>query len=182
MTLYFGTHGTTKCRADNIVNKGFTISPKGYRGSGVYFWGYTSKSLKQHCHELAVGWWAFAKKKGDYTKDSNTSCRVIYASIETENLLDLELISIREKLVEYCSNIDDRNLRGLSKKETLTKSYDMFVDDVEKKLKHSFDLVHVKVQKPNGCKTTLDQDVTGQPSCFVVKEPSCIVINDIEEM
>lgn len=182
MDQNFGTHGTTKCRANKIAQQGFKLSQKGFRGSGVYFWGYKSKALESHCHELATGWWKFASKRGDYTKDSDTSCCVIYTALNTESFLDLDKQQVREKFIEYCEEIDNRDLQGDSKLETLTKAYDMFVDDLEKKLGKVFELIHVRVQKPNGCKTSLHQDLTGQPSCFVAKDLSCITITEIKEI
>ena len=58
----------------------------------------------------------------------------------------------------------------------------MFVKDLEKKTGKNFQVVHVKVQQPRGFKKELPLDITGQPSCYVVKDTTCIEITRFEEI
>jgi hypothetical protein len=60
--------------------------------------------------------------------------------------------------------------------------YNMFVSKVEKTIGKTFSMIHVKVQAPKTYKKVLPIDLTGQPSCYVVKNLECIKITQFEEI
>lgn len=178
-----GTHGTCRSRATSINKDGFKVSPSGKRGAGVYFWGYTKNSLESYAKKLAVHWCFFAKNKaGTYNKDSDKRCSVIIVSfnIQDERILDLENQTIRDSLIEYTNKVYSR-IEG-DDDDKISVIYDMFVKDLEIETNVEFKLIHVKIQQPRGFKKDLPLDITGQPSCYVVKDPACITIEYIEEI
>lgn len=176
-----GTHGTCRSRTDLIKNEGFNVSSTGKRGSGVYFWGYTLDSLEVHAKNLAVQWWFFSNKKGIYHEETDKRCSIIFVSfdVEPDKLLDLENQIVRDGLIEYYSKVHHKITS--TGDEKLSIIYDMFVNDLETKISEKFKLVHVRIPQPNGFKTELPRDITGQPSCYVVKDTSCITIAHYEE-
>lgn len=178
-----GTHGTCRSIAEQIKQDGFKLSSTGRRGGGIYFWGYTIDSIENYARNLAIGWWSFAKfKQGKYSGESDERCSVIFANFEVErdNFIDLEIQTIREKLIEYSLGVYDR-VSG-TEDEKISTIYDMFINDLEVKTNKQFKLVHVKIQQPKKFKQELPLDITGQPSCYVVKDQSCIEITRFEDI
>ncbi|MEJ6531919.1 hypothetical protein [Pseudoalteromonas lipolytica] len=176
-----GAHGTCVSRARSICNNGFNAS-NGRRGHGVYFWGYLNQNLESYAKSLAMAWWRYSHKKGDYSKDSDSSCAVILSGINIpeEYLLDLEHQAIREKFIEYSTKAYAK-LEG-EDDEKLCTMYDMFVQELESQLDIEFKGIHVKVQAPKKFEKTLPQDITGQPSCYIVKDVSTIEVRCLEEL
>lgn len=178
-----GTHGTCRTRANNILAVGFSASAVGKRGSGAYLWGYTHDDLKPKVSELACAWWHFAQKQGSYSKEKDKNCAVVHVTLclVDDDVLDMENQQIREKFELYNQTVRDK-LKG-SSEEQLSQVYDMFVTDLEGVLRKNFKMVHVKVQRPLKWRYKLlsDMDISGQPSCYVVKDLTSIVVDDVEE-
>lgn len=178
-----GTHGTCVSRANSIKDNGFSGSANGKRGAGAYFWGYTNDGLRGYVRELAISWWRYAlEKPRSYHKEKDQRCCVIYVTLDAKNseILDLEKQVLRDIFFDYCNKTLPR-LEGDPEKN-IPVVYDMFVGDIERKLKKKFKIVHVKVQQPRNTKKLLPLDITGQPSCYVVKDLACIGIDDFEEL
>ncbi|MEK8021107.1 MAG: hypothetical protein VSS75_029905 [Candidatus Parabeggiatoa sp.] len=177
-----GTHGTCSSHADLIRANGFRYSNVGLRGGGVYFWAYTLDNIETYARDLAIAWWQFAKKRGDYAKAAKQNCSVIFThlNVESQDILDFEDQQVREKFVVYAQKVYDK-IEGKTKEEKISIVYDLFVGDLEKTIGKTFSMLHVKVQAPNTYKKRLPIDLTGQPSCYVVKNSSCIQINQFEE-
>lgn len=179
-----GTHGTCVSRANLIRQNHFCSSSAGLRGAGVYFWGYTSVSLRDYARELAISWWRFAhNKQGNYSKEKDKKCCVVYVSLNTQGLdvLDLENQEVRDTFIEYCQRVSPHIICEDDREKT-SRLYDMFVDELEEKLERNFKVVHVKVQRPRKTQGILSLDITGQPSCYVVKDVSCIQVDEFEEL
>lgn len=179
-----GTHGTCRTRAQNIFNVGFSGLAAGKRGSGVYFWGYNHDELEPQVCELASAWWNYSLKQGRYSKEANPKCAVINVSLHLsdEEVLDMEGQIIREKFIIYSQKVLAK-LQDVSD-ELVSQVYDMFVASLESVLGQSFKMVHVKVQRPTKWKYALQpqNDISGQPSCYVVKELTCISIDGVKEL
>lgn len=173
-----GTHGTSKSRAKHARDNGFDISPGGRRGSGVYFWGYSNDA--EYAIALAKQWWAYSSKKRKYKDDKDGRCSVILATIEVEEayIIDLEDQFVRDTFIEFSSIYYDA-VEG-TKNEKISKIYDMFIADFERKVDTRIKLVCVKIQQPNGFEKLgfLPLDITGHPLCYVVKDKHCINIDN----
>lgn len=180
-----GTHGTCHSFAELINKEGFKISGSAMRGAGVYFWSYTSDDMEDYVRDLAVKWWLYQKKKGSYSKAKNKNCCVIYASFKvgSDQSFDLENQVVREKFIKFSEIAYHKKIsEGKATSVAISEVYDMFINDVEKKLKRNFSLIHVKIQQPKGFKTSLPLDIRGQPFCYVVKDVSCISVENFEEI
>ncbi|WP_447778336.1 hypothetical protein [Aeromonas veronii] len=179
-----GTHGTCVSRANAIKISGFKKSENGLRGSGTYFWGYTRDALQDYVRNLAISWWRFAHtKKHSYKDDQNPRCCVVYATLEAgeDDILDFENQAIRDRFFEFALKTKPR-LTG-EESDITSRLYDMFINEAEDKLEKEFRIIHVKVQQPANTPKHLSLDITGQPSCYVVKDLSCITtIDKFEEV
>jgi len=176
-----GIHGTCSSYADSIRANGFRYSHVGLRGRGVYFWGYTLDDLEAYGRELAIAWWRFAKQRGDYAKATKQNCSVIFTdlTVESQDILDFEDQQVREKFVVYSQKVYER-IEGKSQEEKISTIYDLFVGEVENTIGKTFSMIHVKVQAPKTYKKLLPIDLTGQPSCYVIKNLASIKINKFE--
>jgi hypothetical protein len=178
-----GVHGTCRSSALSIYTSGFTASTAGKRGAGAYLWGYTQDELKPSIRELACNWWRYSNKQGNYSKFKDRRCAVVYVSLSLveDDILDLESQVVRDNFVIYSKKVLDQ-IPDYKEKD-ISAVYDQFVADLEKTLSQSFKIVHVKVQRPNGRSELLpDMDISGQPSCYVVKDLTCIAIDGTEEI
>lgn len=176
-----GTHGTCRSYADDINAKGFKTAG-GRLGQGVYFWGYTDDSMEFYVKELASSWWYYSKCSNRYKSAADTSCSVIFVEVLLENkkYLDIEDIEIKQRFILFSNEIYRRlsNRYKRDKKKILQSAYDLFVKRLEEELGSDFDVIHVRVAPPNKdyYKAALPVEITGAPSCFVVKNTSCIKI------
>jgi hypothetical protein len=177
-----GTHGTCSSNADSIRANGFTCSKVALRGEGVYFWGYMSDELEIYARDLAIAWWRFAKKRGDYANMANQNCSVIFVhlNVEDQDILDFEDPQIREKFIIFYQKVFEK-FEGKSEIEKISDTYNRFVNKLEKSIGKTFSMLHVKVQAPKRYEKMLPIDITGQPSCYVVRDLECIEINKFEE-
>lgn len=178
-----GTHGTCASRAESITQNGFNLPSSGLRGTGIYFWGYTNKALKGRTADLALSWHAISLKRGCYSKDRDKSAAVIFASIHVEGnaLLDLESDLIRDRFETFVLTIGQTNPQlGIDTPDSISDTYDMFIDMIERKTGDPFKVIHVRVQSPNKYKSNLGKDYTGNPSCYVVKDQQAIEVEGCE--
>lgn len=180
--MFKGTHGTCYSNAESIRNNGFRYSKINLRGGGIYFWGYILDDLEVYAKDLAIAWWRFAKKRGDYANAVSSSCSVIFAEFKIDNqeILDFEDQQIREQFIVYSQKVYPR-IKAINSNEKISTIYDMFISDVEKSMGKSFKMIHVKVQAPKTYNKVLPMDLTGQPSCYVIKNLDCIDITRFEE-
>jgi len=76
-------------------------------------------------------------------------CSVIFTHLNVENqdILDFEDQQVREKFVVYSQKVYER-IKGKSKEEKISTTYDLFVSEVEKTIGKTFSMIHVKVQAP----------------------------------
>jgi len=178
-----GTHGTCVSRATSIRQNGFSRSAQGRRGSGVYFWGYTIDELELYVRNLAISWWRFAhQKRNDYREEEDPRCCVLFATLQSNStdVFDFENQQIRDKFVEYSAKTLPR-LTG-SDDEKISTIYDMYLERVESLYDKKYKIIHVKVPQPSNFQKLLPLDITGQPSCFIVKDLSCITTDRFEEV
>lgn len=183
MTEFTGTHGTTKTRALSINQTGFKASKVGKRGAGVYFWAYHSNGYEAEARNFAIGWWNYSNIRGDYSKDQDKSCCVLYSTISVKQSIDLEDQEIKEQFVEYYKKVESSlESDGHTGDVLISKVYDMFLSDLESKLNITFDLIHVKVQPPKKMTRTIPFDILGNPGCYVVQNTSCIQLDKCEDV
>jgi len=171
-----GAHGTCISNYEKILEFGFEPSLEGHRGRGVYFWGYSLDELREIVRELSIGWWAFAKNRGDYSKAKNTNCGVIYVNFgidEDNDYLDVMSPKINDKFQVYYNKIIGRTK---CTDEELSKIYDMFVNDLEEALKKEFKLIHTRIPAPKKAVRFAPIGITGSPSCYVARDASCVNI------
>jgi hypothetical protein len=172
VTILKGTHGTCASFAAEIKKSGFK-SHKGRGGTGIYFWAYESPSLEYYAKELAESWWMFSKHRGDYD-GLNVSCVVIYVELRVENIfLDLEELKLKEKLIEFANKVYRR--KG-PKSERVSGTYDLFVSMMEQEIGVRIDVVHLRVAPPSKdfYRPSVPIDITGGPSCYVVRNQKVI--------
>jgi hypothetical protein len=74
-----------------------------------------------------------------------------------------------------------QRIKTINPDEKISIIYDMFISEVEESIGKSFKMIHVKVQAPKTYKKVLPIDLTGQPSCYVIKNLDCIEITRFEE-
>lgn len=185
-----GTHGTCRSRSDTILKSGFSAYP-GLRGNGAYFWAYKANEQKEYCRKLAKAWWSYSNNRGSYSAETDKSCSVVFASFEVrpDDILDLENLHLRERFISFyevtskrltdASKENEQNTDANAKNEMLSKIYDMFIRGIELRTKKNYPLIHVKVQRPKKIDDVLPLDVTGQPSCLVAREVTCIKVEDV---
>jgi len=159
--LFKGTHGSCYSNAESIRNNGFRYSKMNLRGGGIYFWGYILDDLEVYAKDLAIAWWRFAKKRGDYTNTVSSRCSVIFANFKIDNQ------QIREQFIVYSQKVYPI-IKAINPNEKISTIYDMFINDVEKSMGKCFKMIHVKVQAPKTYNKVLPMDLTGQPSCYVI--------------
>jgi hypothetical protein len=174
-----GTHGTCATFANEIKKHGFTIGG-GRRGSGVYFWGYSS-TLRDYATSLAKAWWSYAQSNGQYSSAENKTCEVLYVKIETEDnsFLDLEQHDMKQRLSRFL-NDNYKRIVQLNSEQLAIKLYDLFVKTIEGELNTKFKAVHVSVNPPKlqffeSPGRIPHFELMGMPSCYVVKDIKCIL-------
>jgi len=124
--LLKGTHGTSKSRAEAIVDsEEFQASADGQLGAGAYFWAYDEDmSLARR---LAANCWRFAGKKCNaYEGDADPSLAILKAHIEvgdnvyfdasSESFLELLIKTAEERKIQSTKN-DFNKLRAVLLKE-----------------------------------------------------------------
>lgn len=173
-----GTHGTCASFAEVITRDGFNIAA-GRRGKGAYFWGYTS-TLKDYATILAKAWWVQAKSMRRYDSATDQACVVLYATIQTEGafFLDLEEHQMKQKLSRFLNDCFKRKV-PLDRSDMITRSYDLFVEMIEREIRVKFNVIHVTVNPPQkeyfeNVDRVPPFDLMGMPACYVVKSNKCI--------
>lgn len=168
-----GTHGTTVSRAANIQLNGFEIS-KGRLGKGAYFW-----SDSPYADYLAQSWWKFSYKDGRYTADKNKECAIIWATfqIKEDELLDLDDKELKKGLAELCLN---KGIGYTAKTHELAAIITCFVVQIEKKLGLKFRILESTIATaPKEFVDKYPIGALGEPTCYVVLDTACIVINSV---
>lgn len=174
-----GTHGTCSEHAEQIIRDGFKPSVSGRGGAGVYFWGYESEEMEFYSEDLARSWWLYQRSCGGYSSVRDDSCKVIFASIVVRNaFLDLEQLSVKEMLIKFANKAYRRIKSNKLHKANVSAIYDLFVGMIENDLGKKIDVIHVRVSPParDFYKPRLPLELTGYPSCLVVRDVSCISI------
>lgn len=176
-----GTHGTCISFAEEIIQNGFKMLP-GRRGTGAYFWSYTS-TLKDYATNLAQAWWSQAKSFGQYNAVTDPSCKVLFVTIQAEDdlFLDLEEHKMKQMLSVFLNDSFKRSI-SLDRAHLADRSYDLFVNLIERKLGKKFQVIHVTVNPPKKEHfANYDRmptfDLMGMPSCYVVKDNKHIILN-----
>jgi hypothetical protein len=113
---------------------------------------------------------------------ANQNCSVIFVhlNVEDQDILDFEDQQIREKFIIFYQKVFEK-FEGKSEIEKISDTYNRFVNKLEKSIGKTFSMLHVKVQAPKRYEKMLPIDITGQPSCYVVRDLECIEINKFEE-
>src|SRR4030042_5881824 len=116
----FGLHGTTRSRADNILNNNFLPNP-GRVGKGIYFWRKNAYS-----NALAKGWYDFYLKKKNYEHDTDKrfSFFNVMICVNENNFLDLESPDIKDQLALIAQK---RNIDRSIKEDVISALFDYFI-------------------------------------------------------
>jgi hypothetical protein len=180
-----GTHGTTTERASSIVKEGFkypTGEHSSRRGSGAYFWDYTTEDTRVDAFELAKAYW-MSKYSKNHCPDTqmsiidvsfNDDLVVLDASRhEPEFHKELcEFIRVSEdKFTKANGNLDFNEVSGM---------FDNFVLLIEKAWGKTIDALRVDFRVSDR-KHYPPRYLLGveSPTCLVVKTTSKIVIGGV---
>lgn len=173
-----GTHGTSKSRADAIVDgKKFRPSSGGYVGHGAYFWAYESD--EDYGVGLAKCWWALAHNTGEYKNDVDQACAVISAKIvrpKDEEFLDATQLFFREALFKV---IRQKSLTVKNVPEVTA----WLIDEIQEQENKQFMVIKALVTTPRLVrKQTINaaQVVCGTSESYVVKAIGLHLIKDIK--
>ena len=132
--------------------------------------------MESYAKELAVSWWMATKYRGHYS-GYNDSCTVIYVEliVDEKGFLDLEELELKEMLILFANRVYHR-ARKRQWIDRLSGTYDLFVSQMEQELNTKIDVVHVKVAPPykEFYKPSLPIEITGAPSCYVVRNQKVI--------
>lgn len=170
MVEFRGSHGTTATRARAIRDNGFRTG-HGVHGSGVYFWRESIYS-----RDLAVGWHFEERNRGKYSQDPDKRCAIIYAVIvidDEERFLDLTRPENREIILERI------HFHGKKSELDIGKLIDEFIDLVQERSGVPFQIVLTTVPSPKKADNYPWRSM-GQPFAYIVKDATCIRIEDIE--
>lgn len=175
-----GTHGTCITHADDIQKSGFTKSNIGHAGSGVYFWSYyDEEDLLGYATDLAIAWWKFRSKYNNYDKCDNKSCSIIHVQLEIKNgrFIDLEKHDVRGNKILWINQVYSRLIkRDKRSRKALSNAYDLYIKMLENKFQEEIDIIHIAVKPPEGFESLIPAEIRGWPSCYVVRNLSCINI------
>jgi len=112
MPTFKGTHGTSKQRAEVIMENGFRISTSGRAGKGIYFWQYFDDP--QIANGLAIGWYESQAKRKAY-QEENPECAVIDATFEADEDDVLDCTGeIMEKIAIILQKLSERSEDDIS--------------------------------------------------------------------
>lgn len=164
MAVYYGTHGTTRSRAEDIAAAKFKICSVGERGTGVYFWHKNILAEK-----LAIGWYCNQLARGSYSKDEKKTCSVIEASFtaEDDEYINIEDPDEKAAIIQFLETNNIEDVRDVG------KAYDLFLESVETELVTKLVLVYALVWVPTRSKCFRTQSV-GMAGCYIVKCPDRI--------
>lgn len=179
-----GTHGTCLTFATLIAREGFKVSSDGRAGEGVYFWGYVDPLLERFAEDFAIGWWKYCKNDGRYEKASDQSGAIVYVTLNaSEPDFDFESQSIREAFIKFANRVYTRVKKG-KYNARVSAVYDLFLKQMESTLKRRFSVIHVKLTPPpkEFYSQMLPLDITGHPSCYVVRDLSLIRITRVRKI
>lgn len=190
--VMWGTHGTSKSRAEAILEQGFITKP-GRIGNGAYFW--TAVNNSQDCiqlaHKLAKTWATTAQSRGQYPKESDLAVVQVGVAFHASDVLPLDDPSmtfrlwslLKTKLSELLSLENEDGWKNVSTntlqehENAIHGFIEMFVLELEKKLGKRFKVIF-KSQK---CPRFSDPIMSfiGNHSCFAIRDTSVISSMDI---
>lgn len=180
MTLIYGTHGTSKSFAEDIVGNGFNgskLSP-GRHGRGVYLWSYNvdAPDTRLRALNLAKEWHSFCFSKKLYDNCPKKSCVVLdcKADVELLDLVDHKNANIFQAFLEKASDrIESSRYYGEKVDEQkASKLYGMFVAMKGKQDNKKYNAVHVLTSSP------IKENLLRWQSFTQARLDSCYVIND----
>lgn len=137
----FGLHGTSRSRADNILNDSFKPNP-GRVGKGIYFWRKNAYS-----NTLAKGWYDFYFKKKNYELDTDKRFTYINVRIcvDEENFLDLESPELKDQLALIAQK---RNIDRKTNEDVISALFDYFIGRLEEELQTRYKVWQARVNSP----------------------------------
>lgn len=173
MLTFKGTHGTTKSRAEQILESGFKISDSGRAGRGVYFWQYFENP--KIATNLAVGWFESQVKRGAY-KEPSPECAVLDSRIFTDEDDSLDCTGeVLERVAIMLEKISDRT------EDDISRAYDYVISKLEDMLGRPILVARAMVSPPK-MSFAIKQLVPYPPILVVrdqsVKIESKLVINE----
>lgn len=165
-----GSHGTTRTRHLGIQRNGFKASP-GYRGTGVYFW-----EKNKYARGLAIGWYINAMRRGEYSKDKDKRCSVIWATLAANRneVVDCTIPEWRDLIFELIDKLDCIDAKGEA-----YKLYDELIAIAQKILGNTIKIVIAMVNPPNKPKYYPTQ-IYGMAWCYVAIDVGCINVESCE--
>lgn len=170
--IRYGTHGTTRCRAQDILSHGFKESETGRKGPGVYLWQYVTKP--ETARELAYYWWQSETNRNRYKEALDPRCSILSVTVHTlpTKVLDLRTPEFREE-VRDCANRLLAENEGLSPEIAVSQACAKLVVDIESDLSQTFSVLETTASAPRKVKDPLLPFI-GEPDILVVREASCI--------
>jgi hypothetical protein len=169
MIEFRGTHGTCASRTENIKKTGFRFSD-GIRGFGVYFWHKNAFD-----RDLAIAFYSISRDKRKYDGESDSRCSLISAVIiiEEDEWLDITNQEAEDNILALYKK------HGYKNELNASKLYEEYYQELEEELESPFKMVKVKVVAPKLLRNW-PRLAVGMPTCYVVRDPSCIKITGIE--
>ncbi|AQX58235.1 MULTISPECIES: hypothetical protein [Pseudomonas syringae group] len=187
----WGTHGTSRSRADDIYKSSFVLKP-GRIGIGAYFW--TAIDNSEECiglaKRLATAWATKSLRSGQYADDEDDSLAIVEVSIEvgTHEVLPLDdpkltyrLWSLlRRKLSEMLGIDGDADWAkvNLGKHQRDIHGFiEAFILELEENMDQKFKVIF----KSQICPTYSDPVLPyiGNHSCFAVRDAGIIKIMNV---
>ncbi len=168
--ILFGTHGTIKSYAENIVKSGFNIRT-GRGGTGAYFWRKNDYSII-----LAKGWYEFYLKKNKYDNENDKSFAYIEVKIDVneQNFLDLEMPELKDRIANITFT---RKLDRKTSDSDIAALFDYFIKRLEEEMSSKFYVWQLRVNAPSeNYDNKYPINILGNPICYVVNNNDLITI------
>lgn len=170
----YGDHGTTQANAEAILEQGFRIEA-GRAGKGAYFWHRNHASRK-----LAEDWIRDRLEKNASPNAPSPKNAVIFCKLEAEanEVIDLNDAPLKDHLLRVMLPRVD-NQRSFTTRQ-ISGLYDLFVSEIEKRLKCSCKIVEVNLAPPRSSLKWYRIEVVGAVLCYVARTKDCITIEKVE--
>lgn len=180
--VLYGTHGTSRSKADLIRRQGFRLG-LGRHGKGVYFWASTAKKDADHSMAIELALSYASAMPHLYRTDNDSTPKSLLCEIRTNdtNFLDIEEHSTSLLFRQYVQRHRDflQNAANGTEKSRASKVADGFVLFMEEVAKVTYDVIHTKTVVPDTLKPARNDKVSlwlglAEAGCYIVKNLSCI--------
>lgn len=176
----YGSHGTTKSRAESIMRDGFCVTGAGRRGNGAYFWLAEYLGC-QYATRLAEAWYTKSQKKGEYSQDKDPELSIIwgYVSLPYSEVLNTETPLFKYSLRKILEENSDKIHNSQERELLVCQAHQMLIQSIEENLGNTIKVLETIVPQPKMSDEFLP--LVGDPFALVVRDLDCLTIN-IEEV